>query len=84
VWPLNIQIRGTIVTPASNSCHHIGNAIDMNVIHKGKLYNSIKLKRNNLNGLTDAVQKFIAKIRADTKLRWGGDFEGEEPRAHRR
>jgi len=76
---INNQVRGAIVSPATNSCHHIGHAIDMNLLHNGILYNSKKLKRNNLRNSPDPIQKFIDLIRVDKELRWGGDFNTEDP-----
>ncbi len=79
VRSINNQVRGAIVPPASRSCHHIGHAIDMNLLHDGKLYNSKKLRRGNLNRLPQAIRHFIDAIRADEGLRWGGDFHVEDP-----
>lgn len=76
---LDNQVRGAIVPPASKSCHHIGHAIDMNIQFEGKLYNSKKLKRSNLNKLPQAIGDFISVIREDDGLRWGGDFNTEDP-----
>jgi hypothetical protein len=76
---LDNQVRGAIVTPASKSCHHIGHAIDMNIQFEGKLYNSKKLRRNNLDMLPKAISNFINAIREDDGLRWGGDFNTEDP-----
>jgi hypothetical protein len=76
---LNNQVKGAIVPPASKSCHHIGHAIDMNVMYDGKLYNSKKLRRGNLANLPEPIRNFIDSIRADKELRWGGDFNTEDP-----
>lgn len=76
---LGDQVRGAIVPPAGRSCHHIGHAIDMNLMFEGTLYNSRKLQRNNLTNLPAAIGKFIDKIREDAELRWGGDFSVEDP-----
>lgn len=76
---LGDQVRGAIVPPASRSCHHVGHAIDMNVMFDGKLYNSQKLRKNNLLNLPAAIGKFINMIREDDILRWGGDFNVEDP-----
>lgn len=72
-------VRGAIVTPATNSNHLAGHAIDMNVIHEGVWYNSKKLRRANLPNVPSAVRGFIQGIRDDPKLRWGGDFGREDP-----
>jgi hypothetical protein len=76
---LDNQVRGAIVPPASHSCHHIGHAIDMNIQFQGKLYNSKKLRRGNLDNLPKAISNFINAIREDGGLRWGGDFNTEDP-----
>ena len=76
---LDNQLRGAIVPPASKSCHHIGHAIDMNIYFEGKLYNSKKLRRSNLDNLPKAIGHFINAIREDVSLRWGGDFQQEDP-----
>lgn len=76
---LNNQIAGAIVKPASKSCHHIGHAIDMNLQLDGRLYNSRKLRRDNLGNLPEPIQAFIEAIRADDNLRWGGDFNNQDP-----
>jgi hypothetical protein len=76
---INEQVRGAIVPPASKSCHHIGHAIDMNVEYNGKLYNSKMLRKSNHKNLPHSVLSFIQSIRADDSLRWGGDFNTEDP-----
>jgi hypothetical protein len=76
---MNEQVKGAIVTPATKSCHHIGHAIDMNLLHKGKLYNSKMLNRSNIDRLPVPIRNFIEAIRSDKELRWGGDFSNEDP-----
>lgn len=73
------QVNGAIVEPASFSCHHVGHAIDMNVMHDGVLYNSKKLKRDNYVKLPQSVKDLFDLIRADEELRWGGDFTVDDP-----
>lgn len=77
--PLNNQVRGAIVKPATNSCHHIGHAIDMNLFHQGKLYNSVALRKDNHGRLPQPLQTFFQLIREDEILRWGGDFRTQDP-----
>jgi Domain of unknown function (DUF4157)/D-alanyl-D-alanine carboxypeptidase len=72
-------VTGAIVTPATNSNHKAGHAIDMNVQSNGTLYNSTKLKQSELTNQPQPVQDFIQAIRDDTELRWGGDFSTEDP-----
>ncbi len=76
---LNNQIEGAIVKPASHSCHHIGHAIDMNIFYNEKLYNSKALRRGKHRDLPDKIVAFFDLIRADSILRWGGDFATEDP-----
>ncbi len=76
---LNNQIEGAIVKPASHSCHHIGHAIDMNIFYDEKLYNSKKIRKRNHGDLPDKIVDFFDLIRADSALRWGGDFTTEDP-----
>ncbi|MCP3944652.1 MAG: M15 family metallopeptidase [Desulfobacteraceae bacterium] len=76
---LDNQVQGVIVPPATNSCHHIGHAIDMNLLHDEILFNSKALAKESHSSLPDAVINFLALIREDAKLRWGGDFNTEDP-----
>ncbi|MEM7374377.1 MAG: papain-like cysteine protease family protein [Bacteroidota bacterium] len=68
----------TVVTPARKSNHYAGHAIDMNVIYKGTWYNSVKMRKSNFPHLPESVKGFLADIRNDTELRWGGDFQNED------
>ena len=76
---INTQVRGAIVKPATKSCHHIGHAIDMNLMFNGKLYNSKKLKKSRHGELPAELRRFFDLIREDEVLRWGGDFRTEDP-----
>lgn len=76
---LDNQVRGAIVTPATQSCHHIGHAIDMNLMFEGKIYNSKKLSKENHPHLPQELQQFFTLVREDEKLRWGGDFSTPDP-----
>ncbi len=77
--PLNNQFKGAIVKPASHSCHHIGHAIDMNLLYEDELYNSRMLLKSNHVNLPDNITQFFGLIRLDKVLRWGGDFRTEDP-----
>ncbi len=77
--PLNNQVDGAIMRPASNSCHHIGHAIDMNLFHRHHLYTSSMLRKDNHPNLPEEVSGFFELIRADKVLRWGGDFREQDP-----
>ncbi|VAW68521.1 hypothetical protein MNBD_GAMMA09-3164 [hydrothermal vent metagenome] len=76
---INQQLKGAIVRPASRSCHYVGHAIDVNVLYNEVLYNSKKLRKSSFASLPDAIVKFIEFIRADKELRWGGDFNTQDP-----
>lgn len=76
---LDNQVKGAIVKPASNSCHHIGHAIDMNILYEGKFFNSKALRVKNHINLPESISKFFEMIRMDEDLRWGGDFSTEDP-----
>ncbi|MDG5816591.1 RHS repeat-associated core domain-containing protein, partial [Chitinispirillales bacterium ANBcel5] len=72
-------VAGAIVPPATNSNHHAGHAIDMNILYNKKLYRAVDLNPNNIKRLPQSVQNFINDIRNDSKLRWGGDFSPTDP-----
>jgi hypothetical protein len=77
--PQGRAVKGAIVPPASRSNHLAGHGIDMNVMYgpgKTSLCNSRCLGRRNPPA---AVKTFIAAIRADANLRWGGDFSPRDP-----
>jgi hypothetical protein len=77
--PHGRAVKGAIVTPASRSNHLAGHAIDMNVMYgpgNAKLCNSGCLIRRKSPA---PVKAFIAAIRADSNLRWGGDFADVDP-----
>jgi len=69
----------TVVKPAKYSNHHAGFAIDFNVKYDGEIYFSDQLKRGNISKLPSDIQNFFQKIRQDQNLRWGGDFNTEDP-----
>jgi hypothetical protein len=62
-------VGGAVVTPATNSQHLIGNAIDFNILNDGKTINS----QVKWDDLPQAAKDFISKVKA-ANLRWGGDF----------
>lgn len=72
-------VPGAVVNPASMSNHYVGHAIDMNLMFEEKLYNSRAMSQRNLNQLPDQVRQFLEAISADGTLRWGGDFDPEDP-----
>ena len=70
---------GAIVPPASRSNHFVGHAIDMNVKSGSGFFNSRALRRANLPALPGEVRNFIQQVRDAPDLRWGGDFNPEDP-----
>lgn len=73
------SVTGAIVPPASRSNHLVGHAIDMNLQSASGFFNSSKLKRANLANLPREIQKLIKLVRDDVVLRWGGDFNPQDP-----
>jgi hypothetical protein len=72
-------LAGAVVKPASMSNHLAGHAIDMNIVYKGKWYDSRLMQKRNLSNLPNNVKAFINAIRQDQYMRWGGDFSNEDP-----
>ena len=66
-------VPGAIVKPATQSNHMIGHAIDCNLMHQGKFYNS-KLMQSD----TGIVRQFINELKTHG-IRWGGDFNKPDP-----
>jgi hypothetical protein len=66
-------LSNAIVTPAKRSNHFVGHAIDMNLqLNNGAFFNSSALTK--LSSQPEAIRRFIALVRNDPELRWGGDF----------
>ena len=74
-----VAVGNNIVPPATRSNHLIGHGIDMNVVREGTFFNSQALKKSNLRKAPLAVRRFIKAIQDDEVLRWGGDFNTEDP-----
>lgn len=72
-------VSGAIVPPASRSNHLVGHAIDMNLQSASGFFNSKKLKKSRFASLPDEIKRLIGLIREDEVLRWGGDFNPEDP-----
>jgi hypothetical protein len=77
--PPNAKIYDAVVTPAVKSNHLAGHAIDFNMVYGGKIFESENLSDNQFFKLPDAVKNFIGDIQADPAIRWGGDFENQDP-----
>jgi hypothetical protein len=73
------RVDGAIVRPATRSNHLVGHAIDMNLKSVSGLFNSTQLKNANLDNLPREIGAFLALVRHDKTLRWGGDFTPEDP-----
>ncbi len=74
----NHPVENAIVAPARTSNHHVGYAIDVNLIFDGDWYDSKRLA--DWSELHDAhnVRDFFNRIRS-AGLRWGGDFSTPDP-----
>ncbi|MCP4180564.1 MAG: M15 family metallopeptidase [bacterium] len=75
----NQKLTGTVVKPAKYSNHLTGHAIDMNIVYKNIWYTSRNMKKSNFHNLPYNVRNFINGLRKDSNIRWGGDFNTEDP-----
>jgi len=73
------SVSGAIVKPAGRSNHLVGHAIDMNLKSASGFFNSTRLKRSNFDNLPNEIRDFLQRVRDDEVLRWGGDFNKEDP-----
>jgi len=73
------SVSGAIVPPASRSNHLVGHGIDMNLQSASGFFNSKKLKRSNFANLPAEIRDLINLVKGDSVLRWGGDFNPEDP-----
>ncbi len=67
------NVQGAIVKPATHSNHMVGHAIDCNIMHQGKLYNSALMQTD-----TGIIRQFINELKT-MGIRWGGDFGKPDP-----
>ena len=74
---LNQKLVGAIVEQAERSNHHAGSALDLNVVYEGVWYTSEMMERRE--DLPSPVRRFLHGVRADSNLRWGGDFADKDP-----
>ena len=72
-------VNGAIVSPASRSNHLVGFAVDLNIRYDGVKYFSADLRRGNLSHLPPSISVFIDAVRKDKSIRWGGDFNQQDP-----
>jgi len=72
-------VAGAVVPPARASNHHVGHAVDANVEVDGRLITSRVMEPSRLASAPKAACKFVALVRADRTLRWGGDFKQPDP-----
>ena len=91
---LKQRLKGTIVEPASHSCHYVGHAIDFNLFSKEiGFINSDRLKclvgkskpcwaLHMTNRLPIEAQRFVFYVKNDPILRWGGDFKSSPDPIH--
>lgn len=73
------RLTGAIVSPAVKSNHLVGHAIDMNVLFNDILYESKDMYKHKWDTLPLNVKSFLNQVRKDPELRWGGDFNPEDP-----
>jgi hypothetical protein len=71
-------LANTVVEPARSSNHLVGHAIDMNLRSSSGAFNSSLLRRANHPNLPAEIRGFVEDVRA-AGLRWGGDFDQEDP-----
>jgi hypothetical protein len=72
-------LKDAKVQPGQRSNHLAGHALDINIRHGWKLFMFEDLDKDALPGLPPEVQAFVQRIRDDSLMRWGGDFEMEDP-----
>ena len=77
--PPRKKLRNTIVEPAVKSNHLAGHAIDFNMVYGGKVFESKDLLNNGFPNLPAPLKHFIIDIQKDPVMRWGGDFENQDP-----
>jgi hypothetical protein len=71
-------VANAVVKPASFSNHHVGHAIDMNLILRGRFFRSMDLA--NPAALPPEITDFLRAIREPPdSLRWGNDFASPDP-----
>jgi hypothetical protein len=69
----------SVVPPSQRSNHLVGHAIDFNLRSASGFFNSKRLRKRNLKKLPSEIRRFIELVRGDGELRWGGDFDPEDP-----
>lgn len=77
--PPDKKLTDAIVPPAVKSNHLAGHALDFNIVYGGKVFESEDMSRKKFPHLPDAVKNFINDIQKDAGMRWGGDFETQDP-----
>jgi hypothetical protein len=73
------SVKDAVVTPAIKSNHLAGHAIDFNFVDGFNVYESKDLMRDKRYKLPKNIARFLGDIRRDEKMRWGGDFETQDP-----
>ncbi len=73
------RLDDAVADPAAMSNHLVGHAIDMNLQSRSGAFSSRELRRDNLPLLPPEICGVITDIRSNPHLRWGGDFELEDP-----
>jgi hypothetical protein len=80
------ELTNTVVNPAKNSIHKVGRALDINLEHGGKYYNSKMLEK--FDELPKEVQEFLKEIEGlkvstevgdrESKVIWGGRWKKQD------
>jgi len=73
------SLTNTVVNPARESNHLVGQAIDINIMNNGTLYNSTRLE--NFSTLPQPIKDFITECKS-FGMRWGGDFLKDKDPVH--
>lgn len=70
-----VPVTGAVVTPADNSPHLVGHAVDWNILD-GDVSNGSEAFKNGTE--TAAADAFVAAVKK-AGYRWGGDFKRTDP-----
>ena len=73
------KVKDAVVTPAVRSNHLAGHAIDFNFVDGFFVYESKDLMRDKRRELPENIGRFLDDIRQNPEIRWGGDFETQDP-----
>jgi len=86
IWPthsiryLDQDMLDLVVKKAKRSNHLAGSALDLNVVYEGVWYTNARMA--DVDGLPQAVERFLFGVQDDPDLRWGGTFGIGKDRVH--